>query len=611
MKLYKLILLPAVAFVMEANAAVDLNVPDQDGMNIKGVVYCGDNPVVNATVSDGLVVTRTDENGRYWLKSKKERDFVMVCNPRGYRFMTKDKIYPDFYKRIATPEDLTVVEQFDFELIEDDGVPEVTFFLPDVQIADINTDLNQYEGYTVPDINNLIAEYEADGKRVIIVTLGDQSWNDFWATHSFGIPQVKKRLEYLKPAQMYNCMGNHDNDNKVAGDWAGAELFRKYWGPSYYSFNSNGIHYLVLDNIYWSNPSLNGGYSVNLDDEQLNWVKKEVQNVPSDMHIAICDHASLLTKPQCDTPNVENTIKLTKGYGTTLYESVSRFKSVKIFSGHSHVTWTSTKDKATEYNGPSVNGSLYHTGKVSKGNMIAADGSYAGYRVLENTGDDIEIYYKAIKYSRDFQFRAYDLNQCRITGEKYAPQYATPSAVDAWANTYGYGADNYNEDGTAKQPNRIMINIFNYNKNWKIDVEESGIKLDVDRKSGYDPLVMISDGCLRYPSGKNPDKTGHLFWAQANTADEPINITITDEHGRVYKQVFERPHELSIKGYLAEAAAVVTSGVDDIIYNEVEANDNDAPEEFYTITGLKVNRPGNGIYIVKKGSKVSKRYIRN
>ncbi len=611
MRISTIILVMAVFAINNAYAAVEMNLPDKDGMNIKGVVYCGSNPVEGVTVSDGLNVTRTDENGHYYLKSQKSKDFILICNPPGYRFKTKEKIYPDFYRKIQNPDDLSIVEQFDFELIEDDGKPEVTFFLPDIQIANINSDLSQYEDYTVPDINNLIEDYETAGKRVIIVNLGDQSWNTFWATHSFGIPQTKRRLEYLKPTHMYNCIGNHDYDIKVAGDWEGAALYRQYWGPTYYSFNSNGIHYLVLDNMFWTNTNFDGAFSPNIDDDQLSWIKKEVENVSNDTPLAICMHTALLTHPQCNEPNVENTIKFTKGYGSFLYNNIKRFKTIKLFTGHGHICFTSSKDQVTEYNGPSVNGSLYHTGKVFKGNMIAGDGSYAAYRVLENKGDDIEIFYKAIKYSRDYQFRAYDLNKCHITGKKYAPQYSKPEEVDTWANKYGYGSDNYNEDGTPKQPNRILINVFNYNKNWEIDVEENGVKLQADRLSGYDPLVMISDGCKRWPSGKNPGKTGHLFWVQANTADAPVNITVKDEHGRVYHKVFNRPQNLDIKEYLQDAAAVTTSGVNEVFFGDLDKDDANSPEEYYTLTDIRVAKPSNGIYIVRKGSKAVKRIFRN
>ena len=39
---------------------------------------------------------------------------------------------------------------------------------------------------------------------------------------------------------------------------------------------------------------------------------------------------------------------------------------------------------------------------------------------------------------------------------------------------------------------------------------------------------------------------------------------------------------------------------------EIE-NPNDAPVEYYTIQGIRVENPSNGIYIVRQGNKVTKR----
>lgn len=44
--------------------------------------------------------------------------------------------------------------------------------------------------------------------------------------------------------------------------------------------------------------------------------------------------------------------------------------------------------------------------------------------------------------------------------------------------------------------------------------------------------------------------------------------------------------------------------------NEISAENENAPIEYYTINGLKVNNPANGIYIVKQGSKVTKKIFK-
>ena len=62
--------------------------------------------------------------------------------------------------------------------------------------------------------------------------------------------------------------------------------------------------------------------------------------------------------------------------------------------------------------------------------------------------------------------------------------------------------------------------------------------------------------------------------------------------------------------YLAEGAIndyTDESGVKDIIE---EVADTDAPAVYYNFQGMEVKNPANGLYIVKRGNKVSKEYVR-
>lgn len=114
------------------NAGVDKNIPDKEGMTLKGVVYCGDEPVEGAQVSDGINVTLTDANGWYYLPSMKECGHVFVCNPKGYKYIFHAK-YPVFYKSIDSGKP-SVVEQNNFELERDDATEHTILLLADIQM---------------------------------------------------------------------------------------------------------------------------------------------------------------------------------------------------------------------------------------------------------------------------------------------------------------------------------------------------------------------------------------------------------------------------------------------------------------------------------------------
>lgn len=69
--------------ILNFRQSINLDVPDKDLMTIKGAVFCGSTPVVGAIVSDGEEVTTTDDNGYYWLGSRKYHGYVFVTQPSG------------------------------------------------------------------------------------------------------------------------------------------------------------------------------------------------------------------------------------------------------------------------------------------------------------------------------------------------------------------------------------------------------------------------------------------------------------------------------------------------------------------------------------------------
>lgn len=65
-----------------------------------------------------------------------------------------------------------------------------------------------------------------------------------------------------------------------------------------------------------------------------------------------------------------------------------------------------------------------------------------------------------------------------------------------------------------------------------------------------------------------------------------------------------RAEAFTTKAAAKYSFTVGTSSVIDIEVNE------EAPAEYYNLQGVKVENPSNGIYIVKRGNKVTKQYIK-
>ena len=79
---------------------VRIDIPDKAGMNVKGLISCGDAPLSGVCVSDGIQVTRTGADGIYYLNSAKKNGYLFISLPGGYE-VPVNKSVPQFFKRLA------------------------------------------------------------------------------------------------------------------------------------------------------------------------------------------------------------------------------------------------------------------------------------------------------------------------------------------------------------------------------------------------------------------------------------------------------------------------------------------------------------------------------
>ncbi|UII24035.1 calcineurin-like phosphoesterase C-terminal domain-containing protein [Fulvivirga ligni] len=527
------------------NLIANVDLPDKAGMTVKGLVYCNGVGVAGVVVSDGYEVTTTDDKGRYYLPSQKKTGFVFISVPGNYEVVT-DGNAPQFFKRLSNA--VNTVEQKDFSLIEANNEKHVVVTMADWHLANRNNDLDQFTNKVLPDVNATINKYAADGTKVYVLTLGDLTWDLYWYNNNFGLQEYLPYMNKLA-CPVFNLIGNHDNDPYVANnDWEAEAKYRDIIGPTYYSFNLGKVHYVVLDDVEYLNSGGSEGvigsrnYNEKIVSEQMEWLQKDLATITDkSTPIVIATHTPLYKNPTLDVNgNQVDTLDLSNG--GSLINSLKEFSTVHVLTGHTHINYSVEEESnVMEHNTAAICATWWWTGKNGyAGNHICKDGSPGGYGIWKMDGQNIEWLYKGIGHGEDYQFRAYDLNEVHITAAEFAPK-SSDSLLEPYAGPYAQKSSG----------NEVLINVWGYDSEWKIEVSENGNKLGVDRVYALDPLHIISYDALRLNAGATPTgaftttETAHLFKAVASAPDSTLEIKVTDRFGNTYTESMVRPKAFS------------------------------------------------------------------
>jgi hypothetical protein len=521
---------------------LNFNVPDKQGATIKGAVYCGTSPVQGVRVSDGITTTITDENGFYWLNSNKLHGYVFVCTPSGYQSKTTNNAVPGFWSTLTAAS--TTTEQHNFELIEVQQRNHVLLIATDMHLANrgpsSNNDMAQFNNGFMIEARQFV-ESQPD-KPVYTIVLGDMSWDGYWYSRNYDISNYVATVSSF-PAPMYHVMGNHDNDPYHANDFDAEKKYKKALGPTYYSMDIGDVHYIFLDNtIFINTGGLLGtvgerNYEKYLTNSQLNWLKDDLAAVKDkNKPVIVSFHC-----PSTSNYNSTFTTQLTfnPSYkATEFHRCFDGFTNVHFLNGHTHNNgYTTVGTNIQEHNIAATSETWWWSGKTT-GMNVCIDGSPSGYAVFEVNSQDIKWYYKGIGLSKLKQFRTYDMNSVKA--------FFSQSEVSAVMEKL---SGNRKDDYASLVNNSVLINIWNYDPAWKIEVKENGNKLSTKQVYLKDPLHTIAYDYPRmrdngsvtdgFTTGNNP----HMFQVIAASATSTLEITITDRFGNAYTETMTRPKQ--------------------------------------------------------------------
>lgn len=507
---------------------------------ISGYVTCEGKGIEGVTVSDGVEVTRTDAEGHYSFVSKKKYGYVFISIPGGY-MCEMDGALPKFWQTIAGK---TQTEEHSFNLVREDNDEHILLASADYHLADrySSQDIRCFDDLFIKDVKNLLAENS--GKKVYNIALGDMTWDIFWDQFSLTRYQAKARS---LPLPTFHVIGNHDYDMSQTNDFKAENVYRKNLGPTFYSFNLGKCHYVVLDDMVYTNTITGGEASRSSDtyvsDEQLEWLEKDLENVSKDTPVFVCMHCSAYTvKTVSQTGLISVGLTYTsREHQTMLANLLKDYTNVHFLSGDTHINQSIPREKMPvghthiyEHNIAAVCASWWWTNYES-GNSICKDGSEGGYMVFTNKADNVRWQYKSMKYDVSKQFRTYDFNSIKAYVE-------TDPAVRKFYQIYPN-----REKYTSFGENDVLFNVWNWDPTWTVSVTENGAELPVKQHYIEDPLHTVSYDIPRtYTNGELTSsfrtiKTHHMFSVHASSATSTLEFTVTDGFGNVHTETMTRP----------------------------------------------------------------------
>lgn len=514
------------------------------GSTVYGKISCDGKGVAGVVVSDGYEVVRTGSDGVYQLPSKKALKYVFMSVPSGYE-PAAEGVLPKIYA--ALTKDQNVAERVDFVLSKVDNQDKYkVFFLGDMHLAARTDDISQFSVFT-SDWNSYRASHS--GEKMYAVTLGDMTWDLYWYANTYKLPEyivdMNKRVSDIL---IYHTMGNHDNDMMAVGNWNAKLPYVDNVSPDWYSFNIGKVHYVVLDDIDCS--AYKGGdrnYVKNLPQEQIDWLKKDLQYVDKSTPLVITMHAQVFY------PNGNTRYKIDHSEASTkaLFAAVAGYK-VHYVTGHTHTIFNALPSETSslgatdtyEHNAGSICASWWWSGKLTPGVYASLDGAPGGYSIWDVDGTDFKWKYKATAKDENYQFRSYDLNNVSFSyddvPELQKNDNAAPKA-DFMKYILAYPGTKNNE---------VLINIWNWASDWTLKVtDETGKELSYTKETAYDPLHIKTLSVKRFnsstisssPSFITENKMPHFFRVKADNADVDLTITVTDSFGNVYTENMVRP----------------------------------------------------------------------
>jgi 3',5'-cyclic AMP phosphodiesterase CpdA len=142
--------------------------------------------------------------------------------------------------------------------------------------------------------------------------------------------------------KVHHTIGNHDVFGVYTASGAtpsdpeyGKKMFMERFGPTYYSFDHKGVHFIVLDSI---GITADHHYEARMDDDQLAWLGKDLAAQGATKPVIVVTHIPLVTAVPSYTPPAPQAASGT-GFtnGPAAIKLFEGNNVLAVLQGHTHV----------------------------------------------------------------------------------------------------------------------------------------------------------------------------------------------------------------------------------------------------------------------------------
>ena len=330
-----LLLMVLVSFGLAANLTEGYVFIDR---NANGVRDNHDEPVSGALISNGIDFVRTDETGLYRIEPNEE-GFVFLIVPDGYRCAEWYTRHQETHDFLLEPTQSTGVFAVVADIHYADDPDEFWEALGDREMID---DPDQW----MEQLVNKLIEIQPD----FILCNGDIGASVNSIDDAIGTRWLQTVEAYLATTDIpvYYTVGNHETNRRKTNPF---DLFHNVFGPDYYAFYNGGIHFIAL-NIH---HIVNGSLVYEIDDRQLEWLRKKVNMVDPNTPIMVFSHEPIFDLAK--TKNNEQLIQILADF--SCYHVSGHWHGKMEFFRQPYFALTSGAVSGAWWEGPSAYGDDY------------------------------------------------------------------------------------------------------------------------------------------------------------------------------------------------------------------------------------------------------------